>query len=119
VLAVTAGLCFAAPRANASCAASHFSFGVPPLPFGEDYEPTKAPKHSEPQPTPCPCKGPHCHKVPADPTAPAPSTSSHAEGWAWIDSAHPLIRDFRTAWACRAPLFSPLFSDSPLEHPPR
>jgi len=80
LLAAAVGLFGAAPRLNASCAASHFSFGVPALPFGEGFEQAKAPKPSEPKPAPCPCKGPHCHKVPADPTAPPPAPPRSTPG---------------------------------------
>jgi hypothetical protein len=120
-VAVTAGLCIAAPRANASCAASHFSFGVPALPFGEGSEQAKTPQSSEPKPTPCPCQGPHCHKVPADPTAPppAPPRSTPGHDWAWVDSSYAPPQSPCVRWALGEGVFRPLSSPSPLERPPR
>jgi hypothetical protein len=120
-LAVAAGLSFAAPRANASCAASHVSFGVPALPFGESAEQAKTPQHSAPKPAPCPCQGPHCHKVPADPTAPSPAPPHAAPGqdWAWSDSSYAPPPSAGAGWAREESLFRPLSSPSPIERPPR
>ena len=120
-LAAAAGLSFVAPQANASCAASHFSFGIPPLPFGEGFEQAKAPKPSEPKPAPCPCKGPHCHKAPAAPMSPpsAPTRSSPNQDCAWMES--PLLRShgIGAPFAQGNGFSVSLFFPSPLERPPR
>jgi hypothetical protein len=120
-LAVAVGLSTAAPRANAGCAASHFSFCVPQLPFDEGFQQAKAPKHSEPNPAPCPCKGPHCHKVPAGPTAPpsAPPRSTSVHDWAWVDSLCAPPQNAGASWVVAEGTFRPLSSPSPLERPPR
>ena len=120
-LASAAGLSIAAPRANASCAAPHFSFALPPLPFGDGGDKVETPKAAEPKSAPCPCKGPHCHKTPSDSPPPPsnPPRSTFGHDWAWLGAPASPPRGVGADWARAAglrPLLSPL---CPPERPPR